>query len=45
MANDYVVPLGALQEIYAEADGRATPRHEPLRPLTREEIYAERLRG
>jgi len=36
--------VGALQGIYAEADGRATPRHEPLRPLTREEIYAERLR-
>lgn len=33
-----------LQEIYAEADKRAPPRHEPLQPLTREEIYAERLR-
>ena len=36
--------VAALQEIYAEADGRATPRHEPLLPLTREEIYAEPLR-
>lgn len=36
--------VAALQEIYAEADARATPRNEPLNPLTREEIYAERLR-
>ena len=34
----------ALQEIYAEADARATRRNKPQRPLTREEIYAERLR-
>ena len=34
----------ALEEIYAEADARATPRVEPLIPLTRDEIYAERLR-
>lgn len=33
-----------LREIYVEADARATPRSEPLCPLTREEIYAERLR-
>lgn len=36
--------VAALREIYAEADARATPRREPLIPLTREEIYAERLR-
>lgn len=36
--------VAALQEIYAEADACATPRSEPLVPLTREEIYAERLR-
>jgi len=36
--------VAALQEIYAEADARATPRIEPLVPLTREEIYAERIR-
>jgi plasmid stability protein len=36
--------VAALQEIYAEADARATRRNKPLRPLTREEIYAERLR-
>lgn len=35
--------VAALKEIYAEADARATPRAEPLVPLTREEIYAERL--
>jgi len=35
----------ALQEIYAEADGCAKARRsKPLRPFTREEIYAERLR-
>lgn len=33
-----------LGKIYAEADARATPRTGPLVPLTREEIYAERLR-
>lgn len=36
--------VAALEQIYAEADARATPRTEPLVPLTREEIYAERLR-
>ena len=36
--------ISALEEIYAEADARATPRSETLIPLTREEIYAERLR-
>ena len=36
--------VAALEEIYAEADARATPRDEPLIPLTRDEIYAERLR-
>lgn len=34
----------ALEEIYAQADARAIPRSEPLVPLTREEVYAERLR-
>jgi hypothetical protein len=33
-----------LKKIYAEAEARATPRTEPFVPLTREEIYAERLR-
>jgi plasmid stability protein len=36
--------VATLKEIYAEADARATPRAEPLVPLTREEIYAERIR-
>lgn len=36
--------VAALKKLYAEADARATPRTEPLVPLTREEIYAERLR-
>lgn len=36
--------VAALKKLYAEADARATPRTEPLIPLTREEIYAERLR-
>jgi len=36
--------VAALREIYAEADARATPRSAPLIPLTRDEIYAERLR-
>lgn len=31
-------------KIYAEADANAKPRAEPLVPLTREEIYAERIR-
>ncbi len=33
-----------LKKIYAEAEARATPRTEPFVPLTRAEIYAERLR-
>ena len=36
--------VAALQEIYAEADAHAAPHRQSLRPLTREEIYAERLR-
>jgi plasmid stability protein len=32
-----------LRQIYAEAEKRATPRNEPLIPLTRDEIYAERI--
>jgi|694.fasta_scaffold135840_2 hypothetical protein len=36
--------ITALEELFREADARATPRATPLVPLTREEIYAERLR-
>lgn len=36
--------VARLREVYAEADARATPRTQPLVPLTREEIYEERLR-
>ena len=36
--------VASMEEIYAEADARATPRNEPLIPLTREQIYAERVR-
>jgi hypothetical protein len=36
--------IEALEELFREADARATPRQSPLVPLTREEIYAERLR-
>lgn len=36
--------IAALDELYRIADGRGQARTEPLIPLTREEIYAERLR-
>jgi len=36
--------VASLKTLYARADARATPRTEPLIPLTREEIYEERLR-
>lgn len=36
--------VASMEEIYAEADARAIPRTEPLIPLSREQIYAERLR-
>jgi plasmid stability protein len=36
--------IRALDVLFREADARATPRATPLVPLTREEIYAERLR-
>lgn len=36
--------VASLREIYAEAEKRASARTEPLSPLTREEIYEERLR-
>jgi len=36
--------IAALDEIYRIADARKHPRAEPLKPLTRDEIYAERLR-
>lgn len=35
--------VASLQALYSRADARATPRAEPLVPLTREEIYRERL--
>ncbi len=34
----------SLKRLYAAADARATPHEAPLVPLTRDEIYAERLR-
>ena len=37
--------IAALEELYRFAEERRQPRAEPLIPLTREEIYAERLRG
>lgn len=36
--------IESLEELFREADARATPRATPLVPLTREEIHAERLR-
>ncbi len=36
--------IAALDEIYQIADRRGQTRSEPLKPLTRDEIYAERLR-
>lgn len=42
--NSEATRVAALKKLYAEADARATPRTTPLVPLTREEIYAERLR-
>lgn len=37
--------IAALEELYRIANERGNPRSTPLKPLTREEIYAERLRG
>ena len=37
--------IAALEELYRFAEERGQPRAEALIPLTREEIYAERLRG
>ena len=34
----------SLRQLYARADARATPRKRPVKPLTRDEIYSERLR-
>ncbi len=42
--DDHMKRVEALQRLYAEADARATSRDSPLVPLTRDEIYAERLR-
>ena len=36
--------IAALDELYRIADERGQARQEPLKPLTRDEIYAERLR-
>lgn len=36
--------IAALDEIYQIAEMRGQTRPEPLKPLTRDEIYAERLR-
>lgn len=36
--------VAALDELYRIADARGLAPTEPLKPLTRDEIYAERLR-
>ena len=36
--------VSQLKKIYIDADARSTPRTESLIPLTREEIYADRIR-
>jgi len=36
--------IAALDQLYQLAEARGQARSEPLKPLTREEIYAERLR-
>ncbi len=36
--------IAALEELYRVTAEQAKPRSEPLTPLTRDEIYAERLR-
>lgn len=36
--------VAELEKIYAEADAGAKPRPKPLAPLSREEIYAKRVR-
>lgn len=37
--------IAALEELYRIAAERGQPRSEPLKPLTRDEVYAERIRG
>lgn len=34
----------SLRQLYARADARATSRKRPVKPLSRDEIYSERLR-
>ncbi len=36
--------IAALDEIYRIAESRSHARSKPLKPLTRDEIYAERVR-
>lgn len=36
--------IQALEALFRESEARAKPRTTPLVPLTREEIYGERLR-
>lgn len=36
--------IAALRALYRKAEGRAKAASTPLTPLTREEIYAERVR-
>lgn len=36
--------IAALEEIYRIAEERGKPRSEPVKPLARDEIYAERVR-
>lgn len=41
--DDEIRRIAALDELYRLADERGQERAEPLKPLTRDEIYAERL--
>jgi plasmid stability protein len=36
--------IDSLEKLFQLAEARATPRATPLKPMTREEIYAERIR-
>ena len=36
--------ISALRALYRKAERRAKPPSTPLKPLTRDEIYAERIR-
>jgi len=36
--------IAALEALFKLAEKRGKPRSQPLKPLTRDEVYAERLR-